>query len=275
MSLQLTLIVLAAAAMHALWNAFIKASGDKLVELAVLNVTAGIIGLALVPLAGFPGWDAAPYLAGTMLCHAGYYTFLIVAYDHGGLSLVYPIARGASPVLVAAFSGSLLGEDVHAGQWAAIALITAGIAALAFAGKREALHGRAVLAALTTGLTIAAYTMVDGAGARAATSALAYIATLFVLNGLILVPVVWLRRPSPKIDWKRGAFSGALSIGAYGLAIWAMTRGSIALVAALRETSVVMAALIGTLFLGEPLGRVRVAASVSVALGIVALRFYG
>lgn len=275
MSLELTLVVLAAAAMHALWNAFVKASGDKLVELAALNFTAGVIGLALVPLAGFPGREAVPYLAGTMICHAGYYTFLILAYDRGGLSLVYPIARGVSPVLVAAFSGSLLGEDVRAGQWAAIALITGGIAALAFVGEREALHGRAVLAALATGLTIAAYTMVDGAGARVARSPLAYIATLFVMNGLILVPVIWLRRPNPRIDWKRGALAGALSIGAYGLAIWAMTRGPIALVAALRETSVVMAALIGSTFLGERFGGVRVAASVSVALGIVALRLFG
>ncbi|HXV63557.1 MAG TPA: DMT family transporter [Vicinamibacteria bacterium] len=271
-SFEITVAVLVAAAMHAFWNTLVKTSADRLVDLASLNLCAGLIGLALVPFVGFPGTESLPYLAGTIICHAGYYTFLVLSYSVGGLSVVYPIARGASPLVIASLSAVLIGEPIEPGQILGVGLLVLGIALIAFGGKPGHVQSRAVVYALATGVSIAAYTLTDGAGARVARTPLSYTAALFALNGLVLIPAVALRRSKPRVDWKRGAVSGALSVGAYGLVIWAMTRANIALVAALRETSVVMAALIGTVFLGEPFGRYRIGASLAVAAGIVLLR---
>lgn len=277
MSLGITLLILFAAMMHASWNALVKASRDPLVELATLNLAGGIVSLPLLPILGLPGLAVLPYLAGNVLCHTAYYTLLLNSYSAGGLSLVYPIARGAGPLLVAAASIPLLGEPLPAKANLGVVLIATSIASLAFAGGMRHFHPRAVLLSLATGATIAAYTLVDGAGARKATNAVSYIACLFVLDGFVLLPVVYLRRPGIAVErirahWKTGALSGILAVSAYGIAVWAMTRAPIALVAALRETSVVVAAIFGALFLGEPFGRHRILASIGVAVGIVLLR---
>lgn len=277
MSLSLTVLVLFAALMHASWNALVKSSDDPLVELATLNLAAGVAGLLLAPFVGLPGSQSAPYLLGNLICHSGYYTFLLFSYSAGGLSLVYPIARGSAPLLVAAFTVAFLGEPLGWQRSAGVALIALSIASLALSGGKGVFRLRPVAFSVATGLTIAAYTLVDGTGARAARTPLSYIVWLFILNGALLLPVVRARRRGTAVHrmrshWRTGTLSGLLSLAAYGIAVWAMTRAPIALVAALRETSVVAAALIGTLFLGEPFGRYRVLASVGVALGIAVLR---
>jgi drug/metabolite transporter (DMT)-like permease len=276
-SLGITLLILLAAILHAAWNALVKSSRDPLVELATLNLAGSLVSLPLLPVLGLPGLAVAPYLAGNVLCHTAYYTLLLNSYAAGGLSLVYPIARGVAPLLVAAASVPLLGEPLGARALFAVVLIAVSIASLAFAGGRRNFRPRAVLLALATGASIAAYTLVDGAGARRATNAVSYIACLFVLDGFVLLPAVYLRRRGIALErirahWKTGALSGVLAVAAYGIAVWAMTRAPIALVAALRETSVVVAASLGALFLGEPFGRHRILASVGVATGIVLLR---
>ncbi|HEY7699141.1 MAG TPA: DMT family transporter, partial [Vicinamibacteria bacterium] len=247
------------------------------VELATLNLAGSIVSLPVLPILGLPGFGVLPYLAGNVLCHTAYYTLLLNSYSAGGLSLVYPIARGAGPLLVAAASIPLLGESLPGKAYMGVVLIAVSIASLAFAGGRRHFNARAVLLSLATGATIAAYTLVDGAGARRATNAVSYIASVFVLDGFLLLPAVYLRRPGIAVErirahWKTGALSGVLAVSAYGIAVWAMTRAPIALVAALRETSVVVAAILGALFLGEPFGRHRVLASIGVAAGIVLLR---
>ncbi len=277
MSLGITLLILLAAIMHAAWNALVKASRDPLVELATLNLAGAIASLPLLPLLGLPGLAVLPYLAGNILCHTAYYTLLLNSYSAGGLSLVYPIARGVAPLLVAAASTAFLKEPISGKALLGVVLIAASIASLAFAGGRSHFRPRAVLLSLATGATIAAYTLVDGAGARKAAHPISYIASLFVLDGFVLLPAVYLRRRGVALARMRahfgtGALSGVLAVGAYGIAVWAMTRAPIALVAALRETSVVVAALLGALLLGEPFGRYRVLASIGVASGIVLLR---
>jgi drug/metabolite transporter (DMT)-like permease len=277
MSLGITLLILLAAVMHAAWNALVKSSRDPLVELATLNLAGGIVSFPFLPILGLPGLEVAPYLAGNVLCHTAYYTLLLNSYSAGGLSLVYPIARGVAPLLVAAVSVAFLEEPIGAKALLAILLIAVSIASLAFAGGLRNFRPKAVLLSLATGATIAAYTIVDGAGARKATHAISYIATLFVLDGFVLLPAVYLRRRGVALErvrahWKTGALSGVLAVAAYGIAVWAMTRAPIALVAALRETSVVVAAILGALVLGEPFGRHRVLASIGVAAGIVLLR---
>jgi drug/metabolite transporter (DMT)-like permease len=279
-SLGLTLLVLFAAAMHAVWNAMIKASEDSLVQLATLNAATALIGVALLPLVGPPGWASAPYLAGNALCQSAYYVFLLNSYSAGGLSLVYPVARGSAPLLVALASAVFLGESISGEQLLGVGLITVSIASLAFSGGGAHLHARAVLFSLATGASIAAYTLIDGAGARASESPFSYIAALFVINGVLLLPALRARRRGVAMErmrsqWKTGALSGVLSFSAYGIAVWAMTRAPIALVAALRETSVIAAALIGALFLGEPFGRRRAVAALGVASGIAVLRLAG
>ncbi len=277
MSLGITLLILLAAVMHAAWNALVKSSRDPLVELATLNLAGGIVSLPLLPLLGLPGRAVLPYLAGNVLCHTLYYTLLLNSYSAGGLSLVYPIARGVAPLLVAGASIAFLNEPIGLRALVAIALIAASIASLACAGGRGSFRPRAVLLALATGASIAAYTLVDGAGARKANHAISYIASLFVLDGFVLLPAVYLRRRGVAAErmrahWKTGALSGVLAVSAYGIAVWAMTRAPIALVAALRETSVVVAAILGAVLLGEPFGKHRILASIGVATGIVLLR---
>lgn len=277
MSVEITLLVLVAAVLHACWNALVKSSRDPLVELAALNLAGGVVSLPLVPVLGLPGLAAAPFLAGNVLCHTAYYTLLLNSYSAGGLSLVYPIARGVAPLLVAAASAFFLGEPLGGRSLLGVVLIAVSIASLAFAGGVSSFRPRAVALSLATGASIATYTLVDGSGARAATSPLSYIACLFVLDGFVLLPAVYLRRRGIALarlraHWKTGALSGVLSVAAYGIAVWAMTRAPIALVAALRESSVVVAALLGAILLREPFGRHRVLASLGVAAGIAVLR---
>jgi len=280
MSLEVTAAVLAAALLHAVWNALVRSSADRLVELAALNLVAGLVALAGLPRVGLPGPAAGPYLVGSMLFHAGYYTCLLLSYSAGGLSLVYPIARGASPLLVAAISGLWLGEPLRPLQNLGVAVIALSIGSLALAGGWRQLSPRAVLSSLATGVMIAGYTLTDGVGARSARTPASYICALFALNALpVLISLFVFRRGVAsgrlRAQWRTGVLGGVFSLAAYGLVIWAMTRGAIALVAALRETSVIIAAVIGATLLGEPFGRQRVVASAGVALGIVLLRLGG
>lgn len=277
MSASLTVVVLLAALMHAVWNALLKSSSDRLIELTGLNLAAGVVALMMLPLVGLPGIESVPFLLGTALVHAAYYTLLLLSYARGGLSLVYPVARGSSPIFVASVSGILLSEPLGAMQWLGVALIAVSILSLTFSGGLRALSSHAVLFSLATGMSIATYTLIDGAGARVSTSAGSYIACTFIINAFpMLVAPVLMRRGVAlerlRAQWKTAALGGVMSFAAYGLAIWAMTRGSVALVSALRETSVVLAAIIGATFLHEPFGRWRVVASIGVAAGIIVLR---
>ena len=277
MSASLTVVVLLAALMHAVWNALVKSSSDRLIELTALNLAAGTAALVLLPFVGLPGSESIPFLIGTTIVHVAYYVLLLLSYARGGLSLVYPVARGSSPIFVAAVSGIVLGESLGTMQWLGVGFIAVSITSLAFSGGLRALSSHAVGFALATGVSIAAYTLIDGAGARVSTSASSYIVSLFVLNAFPMLVLTLLMRRGVALErfraqWKTAALGGVLSFMAYGLAIWAMTRGTIALVSALRETSVVLAAIIGATFLHESFGRWRVVASIGVATGIIVLR---
>lgn len=277
MTFSLTALVLLAALMHAAWNALVKSSPDRLMELTALNLAAGVVALVALPFVGLPGKQAAPYLVATMVVHSVYYALLLLSYARGGLSLVYPIARGSSPIIVAAASGLFFSESIGLLQWVGVALIGMSIASLALSGGVKHLSSGAVLLSLATGVSIGAYTLIDGAGARVARTPTSYIVMIFVLNSLplLVAPLIFRRGVALtrlRAQWKTAALGGVLSFAAYGVAIWAMTRGTIALVAALRETSVVLAAMIGATFLHEPFGRSRVVASIGVALGIIVLR---
>jgi len=250
-----TVAVLVAAVLHAAWNALLKGVEDRLATVVLLDLT-GLVVAAVV-------------------LHLGYELLLLVAYRAGDLSQVYPVARGTAPLLVAAYAGLVLGERLAAVQLAGLAGICAGLLVLAQAGRGTRWRA-AVGPALATGVFIAAYTVADGLGVRRAGTVTGYVAWLFLLHGLpIPLYALAARRPALAGRLRRhlgpGVAAGLLSVAAYGLVLWAQRGGALAVVAALRETSVLVAALIGTLVFGERFGRRRVLAAALLAAGIVAL----
>ncbi len=279
MDLFVFVAVLAAAACHAGWNALLKLDVEPVVATALVAVASGIVVVPFVLVTGLPNAAAWPYVIASVVIHVGYYLALAEAYRTGDLGQAYPIARGSAPLLTAILAGALLGEVLGGYAWAGVILLAAGILLLALRGGRAAqrFDTRAVGFALLTALTITAYTLVDGVGARIAGSAAAYTAWLFLLSGATMaVYGFWRVGPGLAGHFKRHwplALAGAvLSTAAYAIAIWAMTVAPIALVAALRETSVLFGALFASLFLREPWIAARVAATGLVLAGALLLR---
>ena len=279
MTVFLLVLVLATALMHASWNAIVKVVSDRLVSLALVNFTHTLIALAALPFVGLPNSESWPYLIASVVIHQAYYAGLVMQYRFGDLGQVYPLARGASPLLVAAAAWIWAGEALGPGALMAILLITGGIMYLALSGRGQGGNRLAVAWALFTALTIAGYSVADGLGGRAAGDTLAYIVWLFLLDGLPLPLVLPLLRGPVELAaslrryWLSGLFGGVLSSTAYGVVIWVMSLAPLAIVTALRETSVIAAALIGMLFLSEPFGGRRILATCLVALGIAVLQF--
>jgi drug/metabolite transporter (DMT)-like permease len=276
MSTLVLLAVLAAAAMHAIWNALVKHGGDPTLRLGVVALTGTAIGLPLLAFVAPPEAAAWPWLAASVLIHFAYYVALALSYRLGDLSFAYPLARGTAPPLVA-LGGAIAGDRLATGEILALAMICAGILSLVLLGRRPGDGRRGLGAALTCGCMIAAYTISDGMGVRAAGSAPGYIAWLFVLDGILFgTAVLWwrlasLRRELPAV-LRPAAIGGALSMVAYGIVIWAMSIAPLALVSAVRETSVVLAAAIGTRLMGEGMAARRIASAILVCGGIVALK---
>jgi drug/metabolite transporter (DMT)-like permease len=283
MGLQLHLagLVLLAALAHATWNALLKASGDRFLTFTVVAGTGTVIGGLLALLVDVPNSAAWPYLAVSMVIHNGYYVFLILAYRAGDLSRVYPLARGAAPLLVAVLAGLTAGEVLGTGAWAGIGLVSVGIISLCFTGGGLAGQDlKPVLFALGTALFIAAYTVVDGLGIRLAGAPMGYIAWLNLLEGIpFMTAVVIFRRrelvPFIRAHWVSGVLGGVLGMVAFGLVLYALSLGAMAYVAALRETSVLFAVLIGTIALREPFGRARIVAAAVIVAGIVTMHLAG
>ncbi len=268
-------LVLLAALMHASWNAVVKSDRDRLASFGLVMLAGSVLGLAALPFASPLPRVAWPYLAASIIAHNFYYFFLLRAYAHGDLSHVYPIARGLGPLLVAVLSGRLAGEYLSLSEASGVALVSGGIASLAFStGWPRGSEWRPVLYATGTGLAIAGYTLVDGLGVRASGNALGYIVWLNILEGpWVFVAALWKRGPAlwPYLQthWWRGTAGGIVATLAYAIAVWAMSIGAMAQVAALRETSVLFAAAIGAILLGEGFGWRRVAAALLVAAGLL------
>ena len=264
--------------MHASWNALLKGTGDGLILIAVISAASAVIGIAGIIIFPVPLSEAWPFIAASALLHTGYKLFLIRAYRYGDLSQAYPIARGTAPVIVLIVTSLFLGEHIGPGNAIAILTIAVGIAGLAL-GSRTAssLEAVSVFYAFATAGFIASYTMVDAVGARLAMTPHGYTAWLFAIEGLYFPLIVLYRRGAGAIVAMRsclgpGAIGGALSTGAYWLVIWALTLGPTAPVAALRETSIVIGALIGVVFLKERMGPRRVIAACIVAGGVILLQ---
>jgi len=288
MALQLHLValVLLAALLHATWNAVVKASGDRFLTFTAVRGTGAAIALCLVPLVPLPAPQAWPYIVCSWVIHNLYYAVLLQAYRFGDLSHVYPLARGIAPLTVAMLAAAFAGEIPTAGGAFGIALVSVGLVSLMFAGGppkvlgKEGDGAKAVGFAIATGLFIAFYTVVDGLGIRASGTALGYIVWLNIGEGIPFVAIAIATRSTEigsflNANWRRTTATGLLVVAAYGLVLYALNEGAMAHVSALRETSVLFAAAIGTLLLKEPFGRVRVAAAAAIVAGVVMMQMLG
>lgn len=281
MELHVFLAVLAAAAMHAGWNACLKLRIEPFLAMALVTAGAGVVALPAWPFVGVPKLDAWPWLAASIALHLGYYLALTQAYARADMGQVYPIARGGAPLVTAVASLALLGEKLSPVQIAGVAALGGGVMLISLLGRRKgaAFDFGALGFAGLTALTISGYTLVDGIGARVAGDAHAYSATLFVLDGAPLLLFAWARRGTAGLAPMRpyllqGLAGGAMSLGSYWIAIWAMTVAPIPLVAAVRESSVLFATLIAVVLLKEPLQWSRAGAA-ALIVGALALMRLG
>jgi drug/metabolite transporter (DMT)-like permease len=280
MDLTVTSMVLAAALLHAGWNAIYKGRGSGLATGVVISLGMGGASLLALPFFEFPAPESWVFLGVSVALHICYRTFLAASYRYGDLGQIYPISRGMGPLLVTIVSIYWLGDKLPGPVLFGIIVVIIGITSLAFRGNTVSIFHtlRPVLLAIATGVFIAAYTISDGLGARLAGSPHGYVLWMMVIDTIIFVPVIgYLRREKLKTfsaaDWLYGLGCGVMALIAYWLFVWAMTMAPIAPLAALRETSVIFAALIGAIFLKEPFGKWRILAAIMVTAGVVLMRF--
>lgn len=274
--LHVFLLVLFAALLHASWNAIIKSSANTLLDTVALTIAAALLAGAVLPFTTPPAPASWPWLAASVLLHVCYFLMLGAVYRLGDLSHVYPLMRGIAPLLVALAGVIFLGEALSAMVWIGIAFICAGIL-LPVLRHPQVLGERATPLALSIAVVIAGYTLVDGYGTRASGNSLSYCLWMFVLEAPPIVFVVWLAQRRRVFEycrkrWRFAAAGGVCVLGSYSIALWAMLSAPIAAIAALRETSVLFAALIGCTLLKERLGKWRIAGAAIIATGIALLR---
>ena len=279
LQLDLAAAVLLSALLHALWNSFLKVGDDRLACIAVIVITGVLLSAPLAAMLPPPAAAAAVFIVGSVLTHLVYYYFLLNAYRFGDLSRVYPLARGMAPPLVGVGAALVAGEWLTVREVAGIALVSCGIASLII-GARGSADRRSVWFALATGGMIAVYTVIDGLGARRAGQALSYIVWMNMTETITVVSAARWRRgaaiwPALRVDVAQRVLAGAMATLGYAIVIYAMSRGAMAHVSALRETSVVIAALIGTVVLGEAGAVGRIAAAVIVAFGVIVMNWRG
>lgn len=265
--------------MHAGWNALLKIRLEPFLAVVLINAAAGLIAVPMLLWFGLPAPASYPWLAASAALHTAYNLLLANAYRLADMSLVYPVARGSAPLLTALFSVALLGEPVTLLGAAGIATLGAGIFTMSIRSPAETakMDRTALLLCGLTAVMICGYTIADGTGARVSGNVFAYIAAMFVLDGGILafIALLW-RGPKglkPLIGFAGpGIAGGALACLAYAIAIWAMTKAPIPLVAAVRETSVLFGAVIAVVFLKEPLRLNRMVAACLIMAGLVMIR---
>lgn len=272
----MAILVLVSALMHACWNVMAKTAGDKLLNICTISLGLGVVGLAFTPFVHFPDPASWHFMLGSMLANVGYYIFLSSGYRYGDLSQVYPIARGMAPALVAFVAWLVIGETLSPIQLAGVLATSLGILTLTFDRPLDRAHSwKPVGYGLLTSLMIVSYTLCDGQGVRVAGDHIGYIVWLFVLETpLIVIYCLWRRRGAISYfrhRWRFGLIGGVLSGAAYGISILAMSQGGLANVSALRETSVIFAAVMSSLFLNERFRHRRYISVMLVAAGAVLL----
>ena len=268
-------VVLLAALLHATWNAMAHAVPDRLIAFALIGTAYLIAGGAMAAATPLPAAGSWVYLIASVLLHVLYNLLLMRSFMLGEFGQVYPLARGTAVAVVAVLATVAIGEAMPPVRLVGVILVCVGLAALvAPLGRTAHAELPAVVAALGTGVMIAGYTTVDGVGVRGSGSVLGYTGWLFLLQGAALPILAYARRGRGLARQARpyllaGLAGGVLSLTAYGLVLWAQTRAPLAPVAALRETSSLMGAIIGAVVFRESFGRRRILAAVVVTIGVV------
>jgi len=281
MSTPIVMLVLFAALLHAGWNAAVKASADKTLDVVLVTAGAALLSALALPWLPAPLPQSWPHLAASAAIHVVYFSLVGAAYRQGDMSYAYPLMRGLPPLLVALASGALIGEHLPAGAWGGVLLICCGILSLMLVQHRTAGAARGARGAtgfaLANAVAIAGYTFVDGTGVRLSGNAAAYTGWVFVLTAVPLLAWALLRRGADvgrhfRQRWHVGLLGGACTAGAYAMVLFAMEHAPVAMVAALRETAIVFGMGLSALVLKERFGRSRHAAALAIMLGAVVLR---
>lgn len=276
MPFDVVVLVLIGALLHATWNALVKSGTDKQLDSTMVALGASLASLCALPFVPLPDPAAWPYIFASVMIHFTYYQLVGAAYRLGDIGLVYPLMRGVAPLIVALTSGLVLQEHLPPLMFAGVIVISGGVLTLAadFRGG----HSKAMVVALLNACVIAAYTYVDGLGARVAGNPITYTLWICILPPIPLFAVAFARRGTKpvlahvKSSWKRGIFGGAGSVLSYGLALYAMTRAPIAAVAALRETSILFALLISVFIFHERASHWRYVAATMIAIGALTMK---
>lgn len=278
MTIEVTCIVLLAAGLHAGWNTLIKIRGDRMIVMAVVTFFGSMFSLLFLPFVEFPDPASWPFLGVAILLHSAYHLFLPIAYNHGDLGQVYPIARGSAPLLVTVGAQLTAGEQLPPLAVLGVVFLTSGVLALTFESRSRVWHKpKAVLYALVTGTLIASYTIVGGLGVRQAGTIFGFAVWLTVANGILtfLIVYMWKGRKTltvAKQNRVTGILGGMMQVSAYWIIVWALAFAPMATVSALRETSVLFAALISTFILHEGFGVWRFVSAGLITLGLAATK---
>lgn len=276
MTFDILLLVLLSAMLHAGWNALVKAGSDKSLDASLIAAGAAACSLPFLPFLPFPAPVAIPFLIASAVLQFAYFRLVAAAYTIGDIGLVYPVMRGVAPLIVAATSSLFLSEILSPLALAGIAVISGGILTLAFEARRGG--GKAIMVALLNAFVIASYTFVDGVGARLSGNAISYTLWMSLLPPVLLFGFAFYQRGvGPVADhvrrnWWRGLIGGGGSILSYGLALYAMTKAPVAVVAALRETSILFALVISVVILKERASLWRYLAGGIIAAGVLVMR---
>ncbi|MBX4936826.1 EamA family transporter [Rhizobium binae] len=276
MPLDVILLVLFGALLHATWNAIVKAGSDKSLDAALISAGGAVSALPFLAFLPLPQNAAWPFIGASAILQFVYFQLVAAAYRAGDIGLVYPLMRGCAPLLIAATSGVVLREDLSGAALAGVMTISAGVLTLALEARRGS--DRAVVLSIANAFVIACYTYVDGIGARLSGNAVSYTLWMSLLPPVLLFGWAASRRGSQAVlrhvrrNWWRGLIGGAGSIASYGLALWAMTKAPVATIAALRETAIVFALVISVAVFKEKAGAWRYVAGVVIAAGVLVLR---
>lgn len=269
-------IVMAAAVLHAGWNAIVKGGGDTLLTTILVTGAAALLAVVSLPFLPPPARESWPFIAASAVFQVAYFVLVANAYRIADMSLTYPLMRGTAPLLVALASVLWLGEPLSAGAWLGLGVLCAGILSIAGATRRDA-NRAGIVVALANAVVIAGYTLIDGVGVRRSGAPAAYTLWIYLLSGAALLAWALIARRGAFIDylrrnWHLGLIGGFGTVGSYGLALWAMTVAPIAVVAGLRETSILFGTAISGLLLHERVGRARIFGVCIIAAGAILLR---
>ncbi len=270
--------VLLGALLHATWNALVRSGTDKFLDTVLVNAGAVVFAACWLPFTSLPSVASWPYLIASVFIHVAYFTLVAMAYHHAELSFAYPIMRGTAPAFSAIAAAILLNESPEVLGWIGILLISFGVVILSVDSWRlGSLRLSSLLYALSNAGVIVIYTLVDGQGARLSGNAFSYTGWMVSLTAVPVILASWLLRSGTVTSYlrqniSRGIIGGACLVGSYGIALWAMTYAPIALVAALRETSVIFAMLIAMYFLRERISGLRLLSVLLVVAGAIVMK---